>query len=250
MPVCWQHLVKEKQRQSREPLPSLNSNAGGGATVREISFSMAKDFIVQYEWLGNIGATKYCYGLFIGDDLAAVTCYTTPPSPNAYRTLLGPEVATDVYQLCRGASASWAPKWSGSKVTAGSLRLLRQRRGARVVVAYADPRAGEVGVVYQAANAVYLGFTDSRGPGTYVILGVTFHARAVQKIFGSARHDHLYAIDPEYTRVQRSRKHRYVFLLDTGFRRRQLLERLRSLVRPYPKRLTSSSELPAIARSA
>lgn len=207
------------------------------ALVSRIDFDRAKQFITKYEWLGNIGAAKYCYGLSVRDQLAAVVCYTTPTSPVAYERILGREARGSVFQLCRGASAHWAPKWAASMTISRSLRLLERDFGAMVVMAFADPEAGEIGTVYQAASALYLGLSDSRGPGKYIIGGVEYHARAVQKHFGCAAHDYLKEIDADYQRIQRTKKHRYVFVLGHGKARKRNLERLLPLVRPYPKRV-------------
>lgn len=206
------------------------------ALVSRIDFGRAKRFITKYEWLGNIGSAKYCYGLSIRGQLAAVVCYTTPTSPVAYARILGPEVRRSVFQLCRGASAHWAPTWAASMTISRSLRLLERDYGARVVLAFADPEAGEIGTIYQAANALYLGISNSRGPGKYIIGGVEYHARAVQKHFGCAAHEYLIEIDPNYKRFQRTKKHRYAFVLGRGTARKRILEKLQPLVRAYPKR--------------
>ena len=232
--VCWQHKIN--RRNARLRIPALVLNGTAGVAVSELPFAVARSFIEQYEWLGNIGAAKYCYGLLVDGALASVVCYTTPSSPIAYRSLLGSDFVATAFQLCRGATAYWAPKWAASKTISGSLKMLRRREGADLVIAYADPRAGEIGAVYQAANALYLGLTDSRGPGKYVIGGGEYHARAVQKHFGSAAHDYLVEVDPHYRRIQRTKKHRYCFVLARGIRRRTVLERVAHLIHPFPKR--------------
>jgi hypothetical protein len=232
--VCWQYLVKQQKRAGHNRRTIVCKSAD--ALIQPISFAEAQAFVVQYEWLGNMGAAKYCFGLRLGSELAAVTCYTTPSSPIAYRTLFGSELSRRVFQLCRGASSPWAPKWAPSMLISRSLRLMAREHRAVAVVAYADPEAGEVGTVYQAANALYLGLTDSRGPGKYIIGGREYHARAVQKLFGSAAHEYLIGVDPNYRRIQRTKKHRYLFLIGTRSIRRELLLTLSGRVKSYPKR--------------
>jgi hypothetical protein len=232
--VCWQFTVKQKQK-ARDPDIHFRAEPSD-AIISRIEFAEAREFIVQYEWLGNVGSAKYCYGLWLGCRLAAVVCYSTPSAANAFRSLLGPKTAKGMFQLCRGASSWWAPSWAPSKLIASSLRHMASTRGAVGVVAYADPEAGEVGTVYQASNAYYLGLTQSRGPGKYIIGGITYHARAVQKRFGCAAHQYLVEIDPAYRRIQRTKKHRYLFLLARGRARREMLEKVQAMVKPYPKR--------------
>jgi hypothetical protein len=237
--TCWQFIVKQQQRRLLSGYEDQFSAADG--CVERISMADAKSFVVQYEWLGNVGSAKYCYGLSFGSQLAAVVCYTSPSAPGAFKRLLGEGLRQDVLQLCRGASASWAPNWASSRLISASLRDLRTTRSTRAVIAFADPRAGEVGVVYQACNALYLGLTDSRGPGEYIILGKRYHARAVPKHFHSAKHAQLVEIDPNYTRIQRTKKHRYLFLLARGRVRLELYNRVAHLIRPYPRRLQVQS---------
>jgi hypothetical protein len=204
--------------------------------MQSIEFRVAKDFIERYEWLGHIGAAKYCFGLLSGAALRSVVCYTSPAAPLAFSRLLGEDVGPRVLQLSRGASAPGGPSNAASRLICWSLRHIRSRFGTNAVVAFADPRAGEVGVIYQASNALYLGLTDSRGPGEYIIRGRRYHARAVQKHFGSAAHDNLLKLDPAYKRIQRTRKHRYLFVLARGSERQRLLRAVRHLIRPFPRR--------------
>jgi hypothetical protein len=232
---CWQYIVRK--RKAEEEALGIVPLREGQLWIGRIPRSEADIFIRDYEWLGNSGASKYCFGLRFGRHLAAVACYTTPPAPRAFETLLGFGSSSRVFQLCRGASTHWAPPWAASKIISRSLQLMAREFGAAFVVAYADPEAGEIGTVYQAANAVYLGLTDSRGPGKYIICGRTYHARTVPKHFGTARHDHLIKVDPDYKRIQRTKKHRYVFVVGSRSSRRVLLARLSSLIRPYPKRV-------------
>lgn len=232
--ACWQHAVRQREAAADQP-PLLIHNTSGSDVV-SISYQLAQEFIERYEWLGTVGAAKYCYGLVVNNALAGVVCFTTPASPTAFRALCSSVPRSGIYQLCRGASAHWAPPWAASRLISRSLRLMSSERGARLVVAYADPEAGEIGAVYQASNALYLGPTDSRGPGKYIILGTSYHARAVAKKFGCARHDVLVKVDPNYCRIQRTKKHRYVWVLGSKAERRCVTEALRRLIQSYPKR--------------
>src|SRR3954463_9330197 len=59
--------------------------------------------------------------------------------------------------LARGACVHWAPPHTNSKLVSGSLRALRAADPmARIVIAYADTDAGEIGTIYQACNWTYI----------------------------------------------------------------------------------------------
>ena len=70
-------IDKAHQRKIREsfqdghPVPVDMSTA----TVREITFEQAKEVILKYEWLGNMGTTVRAFGLFFGDEIAGVVCF-------------------------------------------------------------------------------------------------------------------------------------------------------------------------------
>lgn len=242
--VCWQFRVKRRKAKADRNPPSIE---GLTPRVSEIAQGEASRFIAQYEWLGNAGTSRYCYGLRYGTNLAAVVCYTRPTSSSAFASLLGVNPFL-VFQLCRGASTHWAPKYAPSMLIARSLRMLDSRTSAKLVVAYADPAAGEIGIVYQATNALYIGLSDSRGPGQYVIGGVRYHPRSVHRLFGNARHSTLIRIDRNYQRIQRTKKHRYLYLLGSEMERRRLAKRLQSKIRPYPKRF-EQTETQTLAES-
>ena len=154
---CWQYLVKTIIReQNNNILPEYDHQ---DIKVCPLTQKEASDFILNYEWVGNMGTSKYHFGLFLGAHLASVVCYGPLVAPSRYSNILGQDYSKSILQLCRGASAYWSPKWTSSKLISHSLRLLRKRFKVTLVVAYADPEAGEIGTIYQACNAYYLGET-------------------------------------------------------------------------------------------
>ena len=238
--VCWQYLVKCKEGLSlgQSERSDISPN---DTVVRPVPYRDVKEFIERYEWLGNLGAAQFFVGLYHGETLLAASCFMRATSKGCLSSLMKGLSIGPVFQLCRGATSPIAPKWAGSHLTSAALRILRKETGAEVVLAYADPRAGELGVVYRAANAIYLGLTDSRGPGHYVIQNRAMHPRTVHRQYGCARHEVLGKVDPGYRRVQRTKKHRYMFVLVKGSKRRKILQRIVGRVAEPP--LRRSSEL-------
>jgi hypothetical protein len=236
---CWQFQVKRKIELA-QPLDQAVELRSSQTNVRQIEFSIARAFIEQFEWLGNIGSSQLCYGLFNEGRLLSVSCYTRAVAPAGFSNLIPGAAPGLIYQLCRGATAPHAPKWAGSRVIGRSLSLLHAKTAARYVVAYADPRAGEIGVVYQSANAVYVGMTDARGPGEYLENGERLSPRAVHRRFGDAKDQTLRRIDPSYVRVQRIKKHRYLFVLGQGSAKRIAHQAIAHLRHPHPKRAMSA----------
>lgn len=233
--VCWQYAIKKQKEEElfqlfQAPHPSISPD------IQRISYQVARDFILEYEWLGNMGAAKYCYGLRFGDQLASVVCYASPVSAQSGKKMLGLIDQKDVLQLCRGASAFWAPKWAPSKLISTSLKIIAKEFGTLAVLAYADPHAGEVGVIYQASNAIYLGLTNPGGAMLYTINGRDYHPRTVHRKFGSRSADFLATVDPNYKTKKIHPKHRYLFLPCKQSQRKELLEKISGLIQPFPKR--------------
>lgn len=235
--ICWQHLVQNRiEYQESSIPPEYDANS---FQILPLSWKEAEDFIVTYEWLGNMGTSKYCFGLFLGGHLASVVCYGPVIAPSRYSSILGKHLSKSVMQLCRGASTFWAPKWAPSKLISHSLKILRRKLKVTIVIAYADPEVGEIGTIYQACNAYYLGKTSPGGGKRYIINGHSYDPRKVVKKFGSRAQKYLLRIDPSYKTVPIKPKHRYIFVMGNKKERKQVLEQIRSLTEEYPKRIVN-----------
>jgi len=232
--TCWQYKVKQ-DISCREGsfIPDYDI---ASLKIIPIPWDMARDFIVTYEWVGNMGTSKYCYGLFLSDKLASVVCYGPLVAPTHYARIFGKAYSKSILQLCRGATTYWAPKWAPSKLISTSLKILNHSMGIRLVLGYADPIAGEIGTIYQACNALYLGKTDPGRGKKYIINGHLYDPRKVHKKFGTRAHIKLLEIDANYKTLPIAAKHRYLFFLGSKQERNEIKEKLTSLVFEYPKR--------------
>ncbi len=232
--TCWQYLIKKRMSQTN-PVIVLTSPIS--IQTVELNWHQAQEFILKYEWLGNMGTSNRCFGLLLDKNLASVVCYGPPIAPSRYNRILGSTFSQNVIQLCRGATAYWAPKWAASKLISTSMDILRRNIDPLIVIAYADPKAGEVGVIYQACNAYYLGKTDPGGGKRYIINGHNYDPRKVQKKFGSRSHEVLSRIDPDYSTLPINPKHRYVLIRGSKLKRRAVHRLLEPhIIRNPPKR--------------
>lgn len=126
-----------------------------------------------------------------------------------------------------------------TQIVARALALLRrQSAGLRLVLSFADPERGHVGVIYQAGGWIYLGRTSAADE--YIVNGRRMHGRALR----STRSTHPQGraasrnvlewtrktLDPHAYAVAGSSKYRYAMPLDRAMRRALL-----PLGRPYPK---------------
>jgi hypothetical protein len=237
MKECWQFKIKKSKAAESEKIEINPSEA----IIKEIDFKTASPFILEYEWLGNIGSAIFFYGLFASDRLAGVVGFGPPMSNDLYRRYLGSEYSGTILQLCRGASAPWAPTWVPSKLISASLRKLQHSKRCKAVVAYADPEAGEIGTIYQACNAIYFGKTCPGGAKIYFIKGRKYHPKEVYRIFGSRKKETLKKFDPKFTTQDIQPKHRYIFPVGGKAVRNEIMRKLKPYIEPYPKRVGSNN---------
>jgi hypothetical protein len=133
-----------------------------------------------------------------------------------------------ICELCRVALGPHrAPT---SQIVAIAVRLLRrQSPGLRLIVSYADPQHGHVGVLYQAMGWLYLGTTNAES--LIQLNGRLFHPRTVASRYRTRGIDWLRQhVAPDAAHIRQPPKHRYVLPLDDAMPR-QLAPR----VQPYPR---------------
>jgi len=142
--------------------------------------------------------------------------------------------------LARGACVHWTPPGSASKLIASALKLLKEDDpNVRVVIAYSDTDAGEIGTVYQATNWYYIGNGCRQTVNYYnEQLGRTFDERVLHKLklkWNCTRPEVRARLAKEgWVKKPKAIKHKYIFILATKKERKQILSHV--TVQPYPKR--------------
>ena len=137
-----------------------------GSKVEQITYAEAKALIVRYEWLRTMPTvTRACYGLRTPEgELAGVAVFARGPAPES-ADLCGPGHRDLTICLARGACVHWAHPHAASFLISRACKLAHAEFGWKVFYAYSDPTAGELGVVYQACNWIYLGAGVGRNAG-------------------------------------------------------------------------------------
>jgi len=154
------HQYRKKMEWYNEDLDNLHFNPDY-IQISDFILSQEKldidiiEFIKKYEWLGNIGNNpRWCFTARYKDYLGGVVLIG---EPTAYSKILGKDTPTYEALIQRGATASWTPKNLGSRLIMFSCKWMVQNTTKRAFIGYADPRAGERGIIYQACNFDYLG---------------------------------------------------------------------------------------------
>jgi len=240
---CWQHQIRKKFDggdgiEQLELMPEDISLEIKDTVLRKIPREVVKPFIEKYEWLGTLGTFKFGYGLFFGYKLGGVACFSKTTTWQAEVSICGEKYRDKVILLNRGACANWCPKGTNSHLIAQALKAVERDTQYRIILAYSDRRAGEVGTVYQATNWHFIGWGatghDHVPKGLTDIDSVRFHTRGLPKELKSAKR--LREAGYEVVKVARPNKGRYIYFLGSKKERKELLNSLRFRILPYPKR--------------
>lgn len=116
-----------------------------------------RQFIETYEWLGHVGnSPKWIFVARCHGHLAGVVLLN---EPNCYSKNLLKDIDTQKLEclIQRGACASWAHEHLGSKLIRFACKEMVRNTTKRIFVAYSDPKANEIGTIYQACGFDYLG---------------------------------------------------------------------------------------------
>ncbi len=149
-----QRIIRERSAEQPDPLLEEKKALAAdftNATVREITLAEARNLVVSQEWLGNLGSAEFAYGLFWGRFLGGTVVFGSNAGTNLKASVCGAEHADKVLTLIRGCCEHWSHEHSASFLITQACKQMA-RRGYNVFIAYADPKAGEQGIVYRAAG--------------------------------------------------------------------------------------------------
>lgn len=242
--VCWQKQLRDQHLvEGVPPVPHLDLKR---AEVRRVSRHLAQQIIYKYEWLGTMAQTGYHYGVFFGSYCAGVCCVAAGAATGGVNTHLAFSVKREhLCALARGACVHWAPVGSNSKLVAWTCKLLAKDTGAKIVIAYSDTDAGEVGTIYQACNWAYIGVGDSttqfvapngRIYDQKIIYDTRRRNGTLKTVAWTQQRDAF--LSAGWHEQLSNPKHRYVYILDRSDK--ALIDRVERMRQPYPKRATSA----------
>lgn len=197
--------------------------------VKRIPASVGKAFVIKYHYSHGIHNGPMTWGLFDDNKLIGVCAFATPSSENVRASVFGVEFKNSITELHRLVLLDEAPKNSETFFLTRALKALKlERPYYRAVLSFADPTAGHVGTIYQAANAIY---TGTSGRARFYLDGDRLrHPRQNGKNISL-----LEAQSRGWLPTIRDGKHRYLFLL--GDKRELKISRKSLLLtsKPYPK---------------
>ena len=264
---AFQRVIRERMAEQPDPLIAEKVALAAdfkNAIVREISLEDARNVLVGHEYLGTLGSAEFSYGLFFGKHLAGTVAFGSTAGTAVKRSVCGAEHADKVISLTRGCCLPWADpprKSSDGRVHAGSAASFlisaacrdMTKKGYNIFVAYADPEAGERGVIFRACNFLYCGTTSPtekfRRPDGKVFDARNVHLLTRDRRFGRLRYKRSRAEQKQILIEQGCEffkddgcKHRFVGIFGDRRMKRILRRALRWEVLPYLKREPSPED--------
>lgn len=213
------------------------------AVIKQVDREVAKSIIEQYEYLHCLSAVNwFYYGIFFDNICGGVVVFGPEYSEN-----LG---VWDKYGytgkmilLSRGVCVHWTPINTASKLITQAIKLLPDKY--KVITCTIDPLAGEIGTIYQACNFIYVGSMRENNPNIkngksqrdgWIINGKLYGNRSLRSKLGSQRAEVILNKYPDAIYMKQLSKRRYFYFKGTVKEKKELLNNIKHLIKPYDKR--------------
>lgn len=187
------------------------------------------NLVVKNHYLHRKCPCSYSFGLFSKKDfdIYGVVVYGTPSSAPLRRGICGEEEKNNVIELTRLWVHDSVPKNGESFLIGNTIKNVDKE----IIVSYADTSQGHLGVVYQATNWIYTGLSAKRS--NWTIEGVDKHCQTLADKYTAKEIREKYG--DKFKITDRPRKHRYVYFNANRKRKKELLNKLKYKIKPYPK---------------
>ena len=205
-------------------------------------------WLKEIHYARRIPSISYAFGMYIDDELIGVVTYGTPASSSLKTGVAGAQnkgIVLELNRLCLKTPV----KNASSFLVSRSLAMLPK---PNIVVSYADMGQGHVGYVYQACNFLYTGLsakrTDWKVKGMEHLHGQTIadRSRHIDNSVRGSRAQYMRdTYGDDFYLKERSRKHRYIYILGNKQQKKTLLAQLKYKIEPYPKGDTQRYEIEA-----
>lgn len=199
-----------------------------GYSVRPVDKTDTYHFILKVHYAKRVPSITYAFGLFNDEQLVGIVTYGTSASSTLRNGVAGDIWSENVIELNRLCLKYNKPN-EASRLIGGSLRYLPK---PTIVISYADTEQKHLGTVYQATNFLYTGlsakFRDPKVRGLENLHHATYaHGLTNQEVITKYGVENVYFID-------RSRKHRYVYIVGTKKQRHAILSSIKYKILEYP----------------
>lgn len=200
--------------------------------VRQIEYQTAMEVVVNNHYLKRKCPCSIAFGLFELNELVGVIVFGKPASYTLCNGIAGNEESKNVIEFNRLWVNDKMPKNTESWFVSRAIKQC----GFEIIVSFADTEQGHIGYIYQATNWLYCGESkkqkyfrlksDSKNTG-----GTEYRRRErmpKEKIIEQYGEEY---VEEYYS----SLKYRYVYFNCNKRRKKELMNKLKYKIQPYPK---------------
>jgi len=195
--------------------------------IKPIDYKTAMSIVIENHYLHRKAPCSFAFGLFDKENIIGVVVYGTPSSAPLRMGICGIDEKNNVIELTRLWVNDSAPKNCESYLIGNTLGLVDKE----IIVSFAEINQGHLGIVYQATNWIYTGLSAKRT--NWTIEGNNKHCQTIADKYTASEIREKYG--DKFSLVDRPRKHRYVYFNANKKRRKQLINKLKYGILPYPK---------------
>ena len=211
--------------------------------IREVDKSTALDMVQRYHYSNTLPRiNKHFVGFYLDAELVGLVTLGYGTRPKHTIKKLFPSLDTgDYLEIGRMCMTDEMPRCSESQMLSQLVRWIKANLPeVKVLFTWADGMLGKPGYVYQAANFIYAGYTQT---DIYMIDGVKIHPRQTRTLFSKGPDDKRMSCRPTREQMRsfgvqryRGRQYKYVLFLCGKYEKRRLMaECTNSLTEPPPK---------------
>lgn len=201
--------------------------------IQKINYNLAMDIVVKKHYLHRKSPCSFAFGLFkknsgfFEEDIFGVVVYGTPSSATVRKGICGDSESNNVIELNRLWVDDCVGKNAESFLISNTIKYINKE----IILSYADTSKGHIGVVYQASNWIYLGLSEKRTD--WKVDGLDLHNQTLSDRFSSDELKQKFG--NKFKLIERPLKHRYIYFNCSRSRKKELMQKLRYKIKPYPK---------------
>ena len=198
--------------------------------VAQIPCKTARTVIVAHHYSHRVVNNSYLHlGVYVKGAFEGVMQFGYALCPARAGKVVEGTVQGEYMELNRMWLSDDAPRNSESQAISYAIKYIRQAcPSVAWIQSFADERCGGLGVVYQAANFLYLG---SHTTAFYLLDGDYYHDMLLTCHLTGGQRGFFLRNNLQRAEKITARQFRYIFFL-----KRDWMRRLKFKVKPYPKR--------------
>ncbi len=198
--------------------------------VAQIPVKQAREIIIKNHYSHAVVNNSYIHlGVFLKNKLLGVLQFGYAKNPACGGAIVANTGNTQYLELNRMWLSDEAPQNSESKAISYAIKYIKEVcPQVRWVQSFADERCEALGVVYQAANFIYLGYHLTH---FYMLDGKTYHNQQMARRIDTQTSSAAYL----QANKHRATKHHFKQFRYIYFIKKQYKKALKYKPKPYPK---------------